>query len=258
MLDFSFGGHSLSSFGGRVLQAPVHTVAKRSITRIKIFGQSGDEIVDNGSYDNVDFSLQIGFFVHKTAYTAQQLARAVIDWLALLQDGYHEYRDSLNSGYFTRACLTNFEQVAREMRTLLTATLGFTRVPYWYLEDGTQAVKFHNGSNQNVLTNPEAYESEPLYRFYTARNGNETFNITVNGEAFHILLPYRDRSYYFDNAKKQFYIFHDDIVNGEKVYIGNTLLPDLIPGNNTINFNINDVFTQGSFYLEMTPNWRRL
>ena len=159
MLDFSFGGHSLLSFGGRVLQAPVHTVAKRNITRIKIFGQSGDEIVDNGSYDNVDFSLQIGFFVHKTAYTAQQLARAVIDWLAPLQDGYHEYSDSLNSGYFTWACLTNFEQVAREMRTLLTATLKFTRVPFWYSDSGKTARTF---INQTLFENPENYPSEPV------------------------------------------------------------------------------------------------
>ena len=32
MRDFTFGGQSLASFGGRILQAPSHTVAKRNKT----------------------------------------------------------------------------------------------------------------------------------------------------------------------------------------------------------------------------------
>ena len=101
MHDFSYNGVALSGFAGRILQAPVHTVAKRNVEMVKIYGRSGDDVIASESYDNVDFSLKIGFLPHLTAYNAQTLAEAVIDWLAPLQNGYYTYRDTLNNGYFT-------------------------------------------------------------------------------------------------------------------------------------------------------------
>lgn len=257
MHNFSFNGMSLSSFGGRLLQPPVHTIARRNTTRVKIYGQSGDEIIDNGSYDNVDFSLQIGFLPHLTNYNAQQLARAVIDWLAPLQNGYYVYRDSLNSGYFTNAQLTNFDEIQRELRTLLTATLNFTRVPYWYADSGTEPVKYIRGGTDHILANPEQYSSEPLYELYDARPAGDSATITVNGKSTTITTPRGDSSYYFDNVRKQFYRYYNDDPDDKKVYLGDLLLPDLVSGDNILNFNVNGM-VQGSFWLKVTPNWRRL
>ena len=74
MHDFTFNGQSLLSLGGRIVQPPVHTVARRSTERVKLYGRSGDEIIDNESYDNVDFSLKIALLPHLTQRTAHDLA----------------------------------------------------------------------------------------------------------------------------------------------------------------------------------------
>ena len=57
MRDFTFNGVSLRNIGGRIVEKPFHTIAKRRIDRVKIYGRSGDDFVDSGSYENVDFSV---------------------------------------------------------------------------------------------------------------------------------------------------------------------------------------------------------
>lgn len=255
MRDFSFNGVSLSSFGGRIIEAPRHTIATRDKTFTKIYGQSGDELIDNGSYNNVTFSVEIGFFTFVSQQTAQQLASAIINWLAPLQDGYYVYRDSENTGYFTRAALVNFDQVEQEMRTFLKAMLTFNRVPFWYSDSGQTSVTFYNGGASNTLNNPEIYDSEPIYKFNQWRPYTDKVNISVNSTAVSFTTSAHPTTYYIDNVAKQFY----KISAGSKNYLGIIQLPNLRPGSNTISFDLNDgSLSAGSFNLEIIPNWRRL
>lgn len=253
MRDLTFNGVSLRSLGGRITEKPYHTIAKRRVERVKIYGQSGDEIIDGGAYDNVDFSLKIAFLPFLNGQTAQQAARAVIDWLAPLQGGYYEYRDTENSGYFTQAVLTNFAQIERELRTMLTATLQFSRLPYWYSDEGTQETEFYNGNADNTLVNPEQYDSEPVYRYSNSRKNVENVTITVNGNAVTFSTTQGAGDYYFDNVQGQFYC----IEGGEKTYLPFQQLPNLTPGVNTLKFSQNGL-SSGSFELFVKPNWRRL
>jgi len=246
MRDFSFNGVSLSSFGGRIIEAPTHTIATRDKTFTKIYEQSGDELIDNGSYNNVTFSVEIGFFTFVSQQTAQQLARAIIDWLAPLQDGYYQYRDTENEGYFTQAALVNFDQVQREMRTFLKATLTFNRVPFWYSDEGTHGLTFND---QGLFVNPEDYSSEPVLNLtYT---GSETIpvRITFNGVPIKItmgVIPLNNQI--IDGVQKQ----HYRIENGEKIYLSPVMPLDLVPGDNIIAFSTSQVTCT------LTPNWRRL
>ena len=256
MHDFSFDGVSLSSFAGRILQAPVHTVASRNITRVKIYGQSGDEIIDNGSYDNVDFSLKIGFLPHLTQYTAQELARAVIDWLAPRQNGYYVYRDTLNTGYFTRACLTNFSEIKRELRTYLTATLKFTRVPFWYSDVGAQPVS-QSAAGYVDLRNPEQYASEPIVQLeYTGTAGNN-YNCTLYmRENISLLAGGINKLQVLDGVAKQ----HYKIDNGVKTYLSNLLPPLLEPNVYYGCYAKLSIYSEKGrdLNLTITPNWGRL
>ena len=254
MRDFSFNGVSLSSFGGRIIQTPAHTIATRDKTFTKIYGQSGDELIDNGSYNNVTFSVEIGFFTFVSQQTAQQLASAIIDWLAPLQNGYYQYRDTENEGYFTQAALVNFDQVQREMHTFLKTTLTFNRVPFWYSDNGIVEQDLIGGGVAHTIENPENYDAEPLYKFIYWRSGTtETAQITINGVLTEFPLETAGATYYLDNVSKQFY----RIVDGSKIYLGATLLPNLVPGNNTITYVLNTI-SSGSFSMKITPNWRRL
>lgn len=243
MDDFTFNGTSLSSLGGRIVQTPVHYVASRNVEFIKIYGQSGDEVIDNDSYDNVDFTVKIAFLPRLTQQTAQNLAKAVIDWLAPLQNGYYIYRDTLNPRYFTKAILKNFNEVRRDLRTVLTATLKFNRVPYWYSDSGLTPLTF---TDQALLVNPEVYTAEPIITLTAARTLNN-IKLYINGveTAFNIGSQY---SNIFDCVEKQNY----KIVNGEKVYLSTNLPPDLGAGENLI------ALSSSQVTCSIVPNWRRL
>lgn len=246
MRDFSFNGVSLSSFGGRIIKTPTHTIATRDKTFSKIYEQSGDELIDNGSYNNVTFSVEIGLFTFVSQQTAQQLARAIIDWLAPLQDGYYQYRDTENEGYFTQAALVNFDQVQREMRTFLKATLTFNRVPFWYSDEGTQGLTFND---QAMLVNPENYPSEPVLNLTYTGSGTVPVRITFNGSPIEITMGVTPlNNQIIDGVQKQ----HYRVVNGEKIYLSPVLPPDLVPGDNIIAFSTSQVICT------LTPNWRRL
>lgn len=247
MHDFSFNGVSLSSLGGRIMEAPMHTIATRDKSFSKIYGQSGDELIDNGSYNNVNFSVKIGFFTFVSHQTAEQLARAIINWLAPLQDGYYVYRDSYNEGYFTQAALVNFDQVQREMRTFLKATLTFNRVPFWYSDSGTHGITFNN---QGLFVNPEDYSSEPVLNLTSSYSATAiNVRITFNGVPIEIKMggmPIDNQI--IDGVQKQ----HYRVVDGEKIYLSRVLPPDLVPGDNIIAFDTSYVTCT------LTPNWRRL
>ena len=247
MHDFSFNGISLRSLGGRITEAPFHTVASRDVDQVKIYGQSGDEVIDNKSYNNVPFTVKIAFITYKTAMTANDIAQAVIDWLAPLQGAYYTYTDSWNEGYFTKARLTNFDEVKRELRTLLTATLKFSRVPFWYSNIGTRGITF---SDQGLFVNPEIYPSEPVLNLtYTGSGTTMPVQIAFNGVPIEITMgPTPLNNQILDGVRKQ----HYRVENGSKIYISNVVPPDLVPGDNIIAFGTSRVTCT------LIPNWRRL
>ena len=243
MRSFSFNNISLSSFGGRLLQPPSHTIAARNKSFQKIYGQSGDEIIDNESYDNVKFKLKIGFLPIVAQQTAQDLAKAVIDWLAPLQDDYYVYTDTFNPGYFTRAAIVNFDEIVQELRTYLTATIEFNRVPFWYKDGGATAITF---TDQALLVNPEVYTAEPIITLTAARS-LENIKLTINGveTAFNVGSDFAN---IFNCVLKQNY----RIVDGRKVYLSTNLPPDLSAGENLITLSSSQVTCS------IVPNWRRL
>lgn len=244
MRSFTFNGVSLSSLGGRITEAPFHTVASRDVEQVKIYGQSGDELIDNQSYNNVPITVKIAFLPYKTSQTANDIARAVIDWLAPLQGAYYTYTDSWNSGYFTKARLTNFDEVKRELRTLLTATLKFSRVPYWYKNSGTDSITF---SNQIMLINPESYPSEPVLQLTSPETTN--VRIEFNGTPVEVMIyNFQQLPHFLDGVRKQYY----RILNGEKDYISPAVPPELAPGENII------TLSDSRISCTLTPNWRRL
>jgi phage-related protein len=248
MRDFTFNGVSLSQFAGRITQAPMHTIASRDKSFVKIYGQSGDELVDNGSYNNVNFSLKIGFLPHVARQTAEQLARAVINWLAPLQSGYYDYTDSYNQGYFTQASLSNFNEIEREMRLYFTATLKFNRVPYWYKISGQTPIEFNN---QTLIENPEIYPSEPIVTLRISNISSDVnVNFVVNDKSVQVTMGYTGGNYiqYLDGVAKQ----HYKLQNNNKIYLSSALPPDLEPGDNIV------AVSDSRVTCTIVPNWRRL
>lgn len=166
--NFKFGKYWLSQFGGRLLDVPKIEIAQRAFNIIDIPGRDGSSFVDYGYYKNVEFERKIGLISTITGSTSTELIDSLINWLAY-SVGYQEFRDTQHNGCYTKAILTNFEEISRELRVYSTATLKFNRKPAWKADSGTQILTYTGEQifNGIELYNPYLLNAKPKIIFYT-------------------------------------------------------------------------------------------
>lgn len=213
MHNFFYNGKWLSQFGGRIVNAPYHSVAQRDFELISIPGRSGDIVQDNRRYKNVEFELQIALMPLLAHTTAQYLAYKIIDWLTEFNN-YQTYKDTYNKGYYCYAVVTNLDTIQRELPSYLTTTVKFSRKPYWYAQ--TEPINLVSGQKLNLL-NPERMPSNPLYKL-TGVGASAT--LTINGETLSIKNSINADYTVLDGENMQYY----SVKNGIKSYIS-PLLP---------------------------------
>lgn len=251
MHNFEFGGKNLLNFCGRIAQAPSHTVAERNFELAELPGRSGNVYIDNKSYKNVDFDLKICFMPFLADLTARQLAYAVIDWLAPL-NGYQIYKDTYNPGYYTKAVLKNIGEIKRELPTLLTATLSFSRLPYWYSLAGQKEIILPNDNSEITLNNPEPFDAPPIFIYRNQNASNASITLYINNVKT-ILHPNRNYTEQrLDGLNLQYKGVKAD---GTEIFLGPDLPPNLNPGENTVSV---ATISGSTEIFKIIPNWRRL
>jgi phage-related protein len=250
MHNFYFAGHYLSEFAGRIGQAPAHQIAQRDFELVEIPGRSGDIIQDNGRYKNVSFKLQIYFLPYLSEQTARQLAYAVIDWLGAF-NGYQEYRDTYNPDYYTKAVITNLDEIKRELPTLLSTTIEFSRIPFWYRLDGRNEIELPYDT-EIKMNNSEVLPAEPtlIYRKNTQISASPY--LFINSELVTFDKLKTSLNLYIMDGLTKSYKGYDD--NNNSTHISPTLPPNLKTGLNSFVSKRDSKY--GTFYV--IPNWRRL
>lgn len=241
MHNFFFNGKWLSQFGGRIVNAPFHSVAQRDFEFVSVPGRNGDIIQDNRRYKNVEFELQIALMPLLAHTSAQYLAYKIIDWLTEFND-YQTYKDTYNKGYYCYAVVTNLDTIQRELLSYLTTTVKFSRKPYWYAQ--TEPINLVSGQKLNLL-NHERMTSNPLYKL-TGTGASAT--LTINGETLSIKNSINADYTVLDGENMQYY----SVKNGIKSYISPLLPQQFKVGENEI------IANQVIGSLTLEPNWRRL
>lgn len=252
MKDLIYNGQSLNSLGFAIKTRPIYTVASRSINFQSVLGRSGDVIVDNQRYENVEMSYQINSIPHRVvANSSQELVHALIDWLSPLDGEYKILRDDWNSGYFCKAICTNIGEIANNLFLGLDTTIKFNRTPFWYSDLGQKTVAFNSsGATRNNfrIYNPEIYQSEPLIKIY----GKGNIDLIINNDNIYYHLKNVDDYIVIDcetgNATK------DGVMHNEVT--GFDYPPVFYRGENVVSV----LKTAGATFskAEITPNWRRL
>lgn len=184
MKDLIYNGRSLNELGFAIKTKPIYTVASRSMNFQSILGRSGDVIVDDKRYNNVEMTYSINSIPHLVAAESnQELVHSLIDWLAPSDGDYKILRDDWNSGYFCKAVCTNISEITQKLFLGLDTTIKFNRMPFWYSDIG-QIPKVIEGVNKKcTLYNPEIYEAEPLITIY----GSGNIDLIINNNYFHFI-----------------------------------------------------------------------
>lgn len=266
--DLKFGDTWLSEFGAVCTEEPPIEIAQRDITLIDIPGKDGSDCIDNGRYMNVEMQRTIALVGRKPS-TANDKAIQLVNSFAYLH-GYQTFEDTHHNGLTTEAVLVNFEDVIRSLRTMKTATLKFSRKPYWYLKDALEekSLGYSSSAIDVNLVNPYPSTACPsiVYEVNTSPHSGDfdyTFSITISTTNNGI---YSTNSYTFRNLKgnydHRFAVI--DVENqraftrsedGEIYKFCDTDIPKpLGPGESVIHFNRNNSIAN----IYLAPKWRCL
>lgn len=247
MNNLIYNGQSLNDLGFAIKTKPFYPVAQRDMTFASIAGRSGDILVDNGRYSNVDYGYQINSIPYKVwGLNNQELAYSLIDWLSVHDGQYKELRDSYNEGYFTMAVCTNIADIINNSNSLLDTTINFNRIPFWYSDTGQEA--YISTDTMIELNNPENFTSNPLIRIYgsgdiTIYTGNVTLRTT------------KEMKDCIEFDSESLTVSKDGVECSDLLY-DCTTLPFFTSGENKIGIAPG---ANGKFeHIEVIPRWRRL
>lgn len=184
--NFKFGDSWISELGAISTETPGIEIAQRDYELIDIPGKDGADYIDNGRYSNVEFSRSISLIGRKN-FPVEDKAANFINNYAYLQ-GYHPFEDTDHNDMVTEAVLTNFNEINRKLRTLNTATLKFSRKPYWYLKSGLNYREIDLSPEVPIIDfdNPFPVISKPLILITTSPGSPLAFQYkitTVEGES---------------------------------------------------------------------------
>lgn len=177
--NFKFGDTWISELGAISTETPDIEIAQRDFELIDIPGKNGADYIDNGRYSNVEFSRSISLIGRKD-FPVQDKASTFISAYAYLQ-GYQTFEDTDHNDMVTEAVLMNFSEIHRKLRTLNTATLKFSRKPFWYLKSGLEYVDVDLTQTlaQTSFDNPFQLESKPIIVFTTTSGSPAYFQYRI-------------------------------------------------------------------------------
>lgn len=160
----TYNGIDLSTFGTHVSGEGVWAKPAPEFERISVPGRSGDVLLYNGRYSNIDIKYRFGITNNfDTNYT--NLIAAL-----LASPGYHKLVDSKHPGVYRMAAID--KGIEPTMLPQLSAgelEVTFDCKPQIYLDSGDEIASTWNASTYktNEIHNPTGYEAHPLIKITT-------------------------------------------------------------------------------------------
>lgn len=256
MQNIKFGNRWLSDFGGQLTKCLPREIAQRDYELVEIPGKDGADCIDKRRYKNVDMRRKIVLIGSDLEEKAELLIRHFA-----YKQGYQPFEDTAHPGLTTQAVLINFPSVINELRTLRTAELVFSRLPFWFLKSGLKEVSL-NLSELTVsgvkLHNPYPSEAKSVIRFkYTSGTSFSYVRPVINGieyrSAISAPVTFSSDTVLDYDIDKQHAVFRK--TNGEIIgFLSIPISDPLSPGENTIIAS----FSESPVSVSIIPRWRCL
>ena len=229
---FTFNGENSTDYGIGISGSGTYNKPPRRVEKMSIPGRNGDLFLEDGSYDNLEYTYP--------AYIVEGLP-AKIDELAaflLSTKGYQRLEDTYHPDHFRMGVYSSGIDVATgTLNDYGRFDIAFDVKPQKYLKSGEQT-RTLNGNG--TIINPTKFESKPLLRVYgTGVLGINSDSITIT-EAD----EYTDIDCDAEEAYKDDYASNK---NGNIVLSG-TNFPVLKPGTNSVSLD-------GITRVIITPRW---
>lgn len=203
--------------------------AEKDYDKVSVPGRSGDLLVFNNRYKNVDVvyhGIVIGNYASNTA--------AIREWL-LSSSGYCRLEDTYNPDYFRMASFSGPVEFDTKMLVAGETDLTFDSKPERWLKVGETSINY---TANGAISNPTSFSAKPLLRVYgtgTFQVGTGTIVINTSGTS------------YIDIDCSIFDCFEGSVNRNSNVTIQKW--PELVSGTNGI------VLGAGITKITVTPRW---
>lgn len=231
MNQFTFNGESSYDDHDLIItETPSVEIPERDMSFQSVPGRSGDIIIDNGRFKNINVKYKVAALC--TMKELPALCRDISGWL--YPSGvskYYELSDTYDSGYFRYAAVAGSVPFDSKLMQLGEGTLTFNCKPYKYSNIG-QVPKSLDAYAQNIVVNTERYFSLPKFRIYA----NGTVYMYINNKT----LKFEDVNEYVDiDAELMKCGKGSENLSGSMTGAWEDIR--LVPGNNTIELDGDDV-----------------
>lgn len=163
-----YNGVNSRTLGVIVEQYPVRPIPKRKHEIFSVPGRSGDVIVEEDAWENVNQSYDIYLSAERAGLPL--VSAQVVRWLNA--GGYRRLEDDYNPDIFRLAAFLGPVDLQNILNAFGRATITFNCMPQRFLKSGETAVTPTNGG---TLTNPTGYPAQPLITV----SGSGYFTLTI-------------------------------------------------------------------------------
>ena len=237
----TFGGTQLSTFGMYNNGRGTYNAPARDLTMLNISGRSGDIVIDNKRFENIELTYP-DCWIYDNFETNVQNLRAYL----LSKTGYQRLEDTYHPDEFRMAvCKNAFEIDVDILNKFGMFDLVFDCKPQRFLKSGeTRSSAFQPGGSS--ITNPTLFDAKPLIQVH----GYGTFQI--GDHLTTIDQGYGANDIYIDCDMMDAYIISGNTVQSknDKVTFSTYNFPVLKPGINNIY-----IGSQTISYMYITPRW---
>ena len=171
---FVYDGKNSQDLGLLISGEKTYNSPSRDVTTVSIPGRSGDLIIDNGRYNNIEISYTVSF-----RKDVPEKTRALKAWL-LSKAGYRRLEDTYQPEYFRLAAISNATEFEISINRYGTAELIFNCNPFLFSKGGEQTVLIPASGGR--IYNPEYFGSQPIITVY----GNGDGVLSVNNTNYNI------------------------------------------------------------------------
>lgn len=231
---FKFGGTDSRLYDVEVFGKQTYNATGRAYNVQTIPGRSGDMLVDEKRFPNVNHSY--GCIIHENFNNNLLGIRSAL----LSKRGYQRLEDSIHTDEFYLAYFAeDFVPRIDERRTMGKFTLTFVRKPQRFLKAGETVVSL---TRSGTITNPTLFESKPLLRIY----GEGVVGIGDNAVTVISSDGYVDVDCEIMEAYKGTLSFNSSVT------VQNNDFPTIAPGS------VGITLGSGITRVDITPRWYRL
>lgn len=139
--DFTFNGRTASSFGVQLADnSEWWATPERDIEHISVPGRSGDLLIDNGRFNNLEITFEVNRLTDGRALSS------LINWLAL-NPGYQRLSVSDDPGHYRMASFEGMTQPTfGQLKKSATVSLAFNCKPQRFIISDEEGVTIRRGT----------------------------------------------------------------------------------------------------------------